>query len=100
MSFLARRPIEKGGKSLLRLKFYLTALIYCAFTLTASLDVGRTIEFVLFWIGMAFIIVFLRIRCENCGVLAYRMGERKHGLPRLDCLLQPKRCPGCGIERY
>lgn len=84
--------------SLLRVKLWAAHLIAWA---SAALLIA--VQGTLMWLATgAFYICAAAIpllRCEECGVLAYRKDSRHHGMPKIDYLLAGKHCPNCGVER-
>ena len=53
-----------------------------------------------FFVFGAAVICLMFVTCERCKVLLYRMNKTTFSLPHPYFILQPKKCPNCGLDRH
>ncbi len=87
------------NKSYLRVKLYIALVVAFSAWFTLVLAPSGWLGYSAFATFFVCSLLFVSIRCENCGCLAYRVDKTEHGLPSLFFFNQPPKCPICGVER-
>lgn len=89
-----------NSKSYSRIKFYLFLIVSTVFFFLHLQQELWGYEITFLILSGTSSIIAMRVKCEKCGILLFTYDKRAMKGVVNPTIIQPRKCPKCGVFRY